>query len=181
LETAIRRFGDRGFRETSLSAIAREARVSPAAVYAYFPDKEGLFIAAFDHDTNLLIDTVVTQAPVPQLAPWIGLLPRVYAVLPQHPLTRRVLEGAEPDLVPRLFDLSSARRLRQTLAAAIRAAQQAGVARQDIDADVIATGLETLIVATVLAAVQARITGDEDRRAGVLALIVAAIRRPEQG
>jgi TetR/AcrR family transcriptional regulator, transcriptional repressor of aconitase len=183
LKIAIRRFAERGFRETSVSAIAREAGLSPAAVYAYFPDKHGLFIAAFDHDATALLDRVLPgSAPLsPDAAPVSGdfrMLPLAYAALPKHPLARRVLEGHEPDLVPRLFDLPSSRKLRTNLEQLITIGQQLGRARTDIDPSLIATGLETIFISLLMTAVQAGVTEDEERRQGVFALIRAATQPP---
>ena len=46
LAGAIRRFAADGYRATSLADIARDARVTPAAAYAYFANKEALFTEA---------------------------------------------------------------------------------------------------------------------------------------
>ena len=56
LEIAVRRFALDGYRRTSVSDIAREAHLSPAAVYAYFTGKEALFEAAVDLDAGALVD-----------------------------------------------------------------------------------------------------------------------------
>ena len=50
LDAAIVRFAREGYRSTSLSAVARDAGLSPSAIYPYFPNKEALFIAAVDED-----------------------------------------------------------------------------------------------------------------------------------
>jgi AcrR family transcriptional regulator len=189
LEIAIRRFADGGFRDTSVSSIAREANVTPAAVYAYYPDKEGLFVAAFDHDATALLDQVLPavfdlSAAVSgkdALDERIGLLPRVYQALPKHPLARRVLQGHEPDMVPRLFDLPSARSLTADLESMIQLGQSADMIRSDIDPHAVAVGLQTVLLAMLIAAVQANVTQDLTRRDGVVALISAALRQPPSG
>src|ERR671910_1608635 len=56
LEIAVRRFAADGFRRTSVSDIAREAGLTPAAAYAYFAGKDGLFQAAVDADASALIE-----------------------------------------------------------------------------------------------------------------------------
>jgi len=43
LRTAFGAFGERGFRATTIKAIARRAGVAPGSVYTYFADKEDLF------------------------------------------------------------------------------------------------------------------------------------------
>ena len=50
LEAAIARFGRDGYRATSVADIARDAGVGGTVAYAYFPDKEALFLAALDED-----------------------------------------------------------------------------------------------------------------------------------
>src|SRR5437764_10572888 len=56
LDAAIARFGRDGYRGTSVAEIARDARLSGTAVYAYFPNKEALFTAAVDEDAAAVID-----------------------------------------------------------------------------------------------------------------------------
>jgi TetR/AcrR family fatty acid metabolism transcriptional regulator len=48
LKAAIRLFARRGFHETSMSEIAREARVSKALIFWHFKTKEELFLAVLD-------------------------------------------------------------------------------------------------------------------------------------
>src|SRR5262245_62235948 len=62
LDIAVRRFAADGFRRTSLSDIARAAGLTPAAAYAYFAGKEGLFQAAVDADAGALIDAARSVA-----------------------------------------------------------------------------------------------------------------------
>src|SRR5436305_3711402 len=50
LDAAIARFGRDGFRATSVADIARDASVGGTVAYAYFPNKEALFLAAVDED-----------------------------------------------------------------------------------------------------------------------------------
>jgi AcrR family transcriptional regulator len=43
IQTAFRAFGERGYRATTIKAIARRAGVAPGSVYTYFADKDDLF------------------------------------------------------------------------------------------------------------------------------------------
>ncbi|MGH7934715.1 MAG: TetR/AcrR family transcriptional regulator [Candidatus Binataceae bacterium] len=48
LKAAARLFADRGFHETSMSEVAREARVSKALIFWHFKTKEELFLAVLN-------------------------------------------------------------------------------------------------------------------------------------
>src|ERR1700730_6416138 len=56
LEAAIARFGREGYRSTSVADIARDASVGGTVAYAYFPNKEALFLAAVDDDAAGVIE-----------------------------------------------------------------------------------------------------------------------------
>src|SRR3989454_12667981 len=91
LEIAVRRFAVDGFRRTSVSDIAREAGLTPAAAYAYFAGKEGLFQAAVDADAGALIEAARSAAAEgasarEQLFLFVGELRERVDV---HPLARR--------------------------------------------------------------------------------------------
>ncbi len=47
LEAAERVFGSKPFTQVTMREIAREAGISPASIYRYFPDKQSLFVEAF--------------------------------------------------------------------------------------------------------------------------------------
>ncbi len=147
LEIAIERFGLRGYRATSVSEIARAADLTQAAAYAYFENKEALFQAAVDTDAGALIDEVterVAGTPIRDLIPSVIL----WAVvgLDAHPLARRLLSGQEPDEIPRLVELSAMRRFGSLLAAELTQAKNRGEIRVDLDPDLLAAGLESLVL-----------------------------------
>src|SRR5271166_5043418 len=48
LKAAIQLFANRGFHETSMSEVAREARVSKALIFWHFKTKEELFLAVLN-------------------------------------------------------------------------------------------------------------------------------------
>jgi AcrR family transcriptional regulator len=90
---------------TSVSDIARDADLTPAAVYAYFTGKEALFQAAVDADARALIDEsreAVDGLPMPEGV--AGMVAALGDRLPHHPLAARVLAGHEPDVIDRLVD-----------------------------------------------------------------------------
>ncbi|TDD24444.1 TetR family transcriptional regulator [Nonomuraea diastatica] len=62
METAWRLFADRGFDQVRVTEIAREAQVSEATVFKYFPAKEDLFYSGLDDFGGRLV-TAVAERP----------------------------------------------------------------------------------------------------------------------
>lgn len=178
LEAAVRRFAADGYRRTSVSDIAREAGLTPAAAYAYFPNKEALFRAAVDDDAAALIERAHRpgdgSGPIGER--WQGMLARLFALLPEYPLARRVLAAQEPEVLPQLLELPSLAQLRADLAAELDAAQRAGTARADVDPVVLAKGLETIVLALLTLGIH--VPPDDPTARGVLAVLDAATRAP---
>jgi AcrR family transcriptional regulator len=178
LEVAVRRFAADGFRRTSVAAVAEEAGVTPAAVYAYFPGKEGLFEAAVDADAAALLSEASADLDDKDLvAGDLALVTALLAGLEHHGLARRVLAGHEPEVIDRLLSIPALLELRQRLAEAIAEGQEAGRVRSDIDPKVVAVGLETLTLALLMARLKVSQGGD-DRRQGIEAVIAAVLRPP---
>ncbi len=180
LDLAVQRFADDGYRATSVSAIARDAGITQAAVYAYFANKEALFEAAVDLDTAELIAgaraNLDESLPLAELIP--GLLLQLRLGVEQHRLARRVLAGQEPEVVARLVDLHALQDITADLATLLRAGQASGEVRSDVVADQLAVGIETVVLALLMLSIQ--VTSDDDTRvAGVLTLFQALLgRRP---
>jgi AcrR family transcriptional regulator len=176
---AIERFGARGYRATSVSEIARAAGLTQAAAYAYFPSKEALFDAAVDADAAALVDETqgpAFAAPVGQLVPLLVL--GFIAGLEQHPLTRRVVGGREPDALARLVNLPALGRLTGDIADAIRSGQANGAVRADLDAELFASGAEAIIVSLVMSVSQVGASTETRRQLGVLSIFDAVLRPP---
>ena len=179
LEVAIRRFAVDGFRRTSVAAVAEEAGVTAAAVYAYFPGKEGLFEAAVDADAVALISEASEGIDDEHLVSGeIQLLPALVAGLEDHGLARRVLAGQEPEVIDRLLSIPALLELRHRLAEAIAAGQDAGRVRADIDAKAIAVGLETVTLALLMARLKVSPDYGDERRQGVAAIFRAVLQPP---
>jgi AcrR family transcriptional regulator len=179
LEIAVRRFAAEGFRRTSVSQIAREAGLTPAAVYAYFSGKEGLFEAAVDADAEALIDQA-SAAAADESSLRDGLLvflaylrERVH----EHPLARRVLSGLEPEVIGRLLELPSLRAVTELVTAGLANGQEAGEVRADVDPRQMAVGLQTVVLSLLMGQLQ---TGADDpaRTDGVIAVLDAALTPP---
>jgi AcrR family transcriptional regulator len=179
LELAVRRFADDGYRATSVSAIAREAGLTQAAVYAYFANKEALFEAAVDLDAAELIAGARAQLdddlPLVDLIP--GLLLHLRLGVDEHRLARRVLAGQEPEVIHRLSDLPALQDITRDLTGDLKRDQDAGRLRSDIDVVALGTGIETVVLALLMSAVQ--VPGEADSRvAGVVAVFQALLRPP---
>ena len=179
LEAAIDRFGTNGFRPTSVAAIARDAGVSAAAPFAYWPSKEALFDAAVDADARRVIIELLGELPLTDdPALWLSLVGQLLSVLERHPLARRVLAGQEPESIDRLLRLSAFDDLRELLAAVIRDGQEKGSVRPDLDAARAAVGIESITMAMAMAVLQLRDGIDPERQAGVAEVLLAAFRPP---
>ncbi|MDQ1395113.1 MAG: hypothetical protein QOG64_372 [Acidimicrobiaceae bacterium] len=179
LDSAIRRFSADGFQRTSVSEVARDVGVTPAAVYAYFPSKEALFAAAVDADAeelvtvagNVLIDHLESET-LPAVI--TRLADAVLAGVDRHPLALKVLSGSEPIAADRILELPSLVRLRHLLADGITYGQAAGQVRVDVDAETMALGFETIVLNQLSASVQEGYSAE--RWQAVIAVLEAAIR-----
>jgi len=179
LDNAVRRFAADGYRRTSVSDIARDASLTPAAVYAYFAGKEALFLAAIDTDAATLIERARAEDSGPSVRDrWLGFLGRLSVTLDEHPLARRVLSGEESEVLRRLLDLPSLAEVRSTLADELRAGQLTGEIRGDVDPDLLAIGIETLSLAAIMALLQVGPIQMTDRVSGAMTVFDAAMRAP---
>jgi AcrR family transcriptional regulator len=177
LEIAVRRFALDGYRRTSVSDIAREAQLSPAAVYAYFAGKEALFQAAVDLDASALIDRArAAIAGTPVRAREAIILAELADHVAEHPLAARVLSGQEPEVIDRVLDLPSLREFNAQIAHDIAEAQLEGEVRTDVDPTAMADGFEAIILTLLMGRLQARVTGDSRLSIGALAVLDAALR-----
>ena len=177
LEIAVRRFALDGYRRTSVSDIAREARLSPAAVYAYFAGKEALFEAAVDLDAGALIDRArIAIAGTPVRAREAVILAELADHVTEHPLAARVLSGKEPEVIDRVLDLPSLRAFNTQIATDIAQAQSDGEVRTDVDPVEMANGFEAIILTLLMGLLQARVAEDSRLAIGALAVLDAALR-----
>lgn len=177
LVVAVDRFGRDGFRGTSVTDIARDAKVSGSLAYAYFDDKRALFLAALDHDIAGLIDEgVTTILETPGDDSWrTSLIASLVSALDRHPLAQRMLAGLEPDFTDRIAALPAMAQLRSAVADRLRADQAAGLARTDIDPETVGHGIVSIFIAMLLAVVQFGGEGSMGRGAEMLAVVEAAV------
>ena len=178
LEAAIDRFGTNGFRATSVAAIARDAGVSAAAPFAYWPSKEALFDAAVDADArDVIIELLGSVDPEASLAVWVSLVPSLLAVLQSHPLARRVLAGQEPEVIHRLADLPALQDITAELADLLRDAQSRAEVPADVSIEDLAVGIETVVLSLLMSAVQVPVEADQ-RAPAILAVFQTLLRPP---
>lgn len=183
LSAAVERFGRDGYRRTSVADIARDARTSGTAAYAYFPGKEALFLAAVDEDAAGVIEEGVDRVlDSRDVDPAWGetLVLTLLAALERHPLARRVLGGLEPDFTVRLLGIPALEQLRKACGERFRAQQLEGAMRSDVDPQQMANGLVTIVMSLVMSLVQvgtgpATILGPD-----VTAVLQAAISPPRR-
>ena len=181
LRAAIVRFGRDGYRTTSVADIARDASVSGTLAYAYFPNKEALFMAAVDEDAAAVINEgLSTILDDPHAGPedWRqALFVTLVAAVDRHPLARRLLAGLEPDVTDRVLEIPALAELRKACVERLRTEQAAGLVRTDIDAAAIANGMVTIILSLLMAVVQIAGGTADTYGPDVIAVFEAALRR----
>jgi AcrR family transcriptional regulator len=156
LDAAITLFGRDGYRATSVTHIARSAGVGGTVAYAYFPNKEAMFLAAIDEDAAAVIEEgLSTLVDVADVHDWrTHLIFTLMAAVRHHPLARRLLAGLEPEVTERVLGIPALNELRKACAERIRAEQLAGVVRTDIDAAVMGNGIVTIMLSLLMSLVQ---------------------------
>ncbi len=176
LEAAIDRFARDGYRATSVADIARDAGIGPTGVYAYFPNKEALFVAAVDEDAAGEIGEALTTVLERRfIGDWKELIVTLVDALDRHPLARRVLAGLEPEFTVRLLGISALEQLRKGLAALLANEQLAGKVRADIEPRTIAGGLVTIVISLLIAILQTGASPEGTLGDEVLAVLDAAL------
>jgi len=156
LDAAIARFGREGFRATSVADIARDAGVGGTVPYAYFADKEALFLAALDEDAAGVINEGLSSVfENPGRPDWrTTLLFTLVTAVDRHPLARRLLAGLEPDVTDRVLDIPALKELRAACGERLRAEQVGGTVRTDIDPVAIGNGIVTIMLSLLMSVVQ---------------------------
>lgn len=157
LDAAIARFGREGYRATSVADIARDAGVAATAPYAYFDGKEALFFAAADEDAAAVIREGVSSVldTATAHAGWHeSLIFTLVGAVEHHPLARRLLAGLEPDVTARVLDIPALADLRKAVADRMRAEQDTGTLRADVDATSMANGVVAIMLSLLMSAVQ---------------------------
>lgn len=173
LEFAIRRFGDGGYRETSLASIARDVNITPAAIHPYFRTKRELFLAAASAEIASLVDQA--RAATDDLPfPWLHLVQFVVEHIDEHRLLTRLLDGEPAELLGDVLELASLQSVTEAFAGHVAEGQASGVIRTDIDAESIALGIETVALALLGGVARRSIGRVPARQAAVAQMLIAA-------
>jgi len=156
LEAAIVRFGRDGYRPTSVADIARDAGVGGTVAYAYFPNKEALFLAALDEDAAAVIhEGLSTVLDGTDLIDWRQtLIFTLVAAVERHPLARRLLAGLEPDVTDRVLEIPALTELRKAVGERLRNEQLNGTVRPDIDPVAVGNGIVAIMLSLLMSVVQ---------------------------
>src|SRR3954454_16344166 len=115
LDAAITRFGREGYRATAVADIARDAGIGGTVAYAYFPNKEALFLAAIDEDAAAVIHEGLSNLQdSKQIVDWRQtLIFTLVNAVQGHPLAKRVLAGLEPGITERVLEIPALAELRK--------------------------------------------------------------------
>lgn len=156
LAAAIARFGRDGFRSTSVADIARDAGVGGTVAYAYFPNKEALFLAAVDEDAAGVVgEGLATVLEVSDIRRWHEtLIFTLVDAVERHPLARRLLAGLEPDVTARVLEIPAVNELRNECTQRLRTGQVVGAVRPDIDPVLVGNGVVALMLSVLMSVTQ---------------------------
>ncbi|MCL4422941.1 MAG: TetR/AcrR family transcriptional regulator [Actinobacteria bacterium] len=155
LNAAIVRFGRDGYRATSIADIARDASVGPTVPFAYFANKEVLFLSAADEDAAALVQAALEVVSVEPISTWpTKLFTTLIAALEDRPLARRLLAGLEPEVTGRVLDIPALSELRKACERRLAEDQLAGKVRSDLEASALANGAVTIMLSLLMSVVQ---------------------------
>lgn len=183
LEAAITRFGRDGFRATSVADIARDASVGGTVAYAYFPNKEALFLAAVDEDAaGVIKEGLATVLDEPDVRRWHDTLVfTLVEAVEHHPLARRLLAGLEPEVTVRVLEIPALNELRKACIEMLRNGQAAGTVRVDIDPAAVGNGVIALMLAVLMSVTQIGTEAAVAYSKDVAAVFEAALTTPTAG
>jgi AcrR family transcriptional regulator len=182
LRAAIARFARDGFRATSVADIARDAGVSGTLAYAYFPNKEALFLAAVDEDASGLIQLAVDHLHslhgVIDFDWRATLLLTLVDAVEDHPLAKRLLGGLEPDVTSRVLEIPALEELRKVVGERLRSEQLTDTVRADIDPYAVGSGLVSIFLSLLMSVTQIGRDAIAMYAPGIVAVTEAALVPP---
>jgi AcrR family transcriptional regulator len=191
LEAAIRVFARHGYHGARVSDIAAEADIAYGLVYHYFRNKEEILRTIFEERWNAFLHVVdkIAEGPGPasgKLHAVAGLILYAYRRRPDWVKVlvfeiQRSSRFSEPE------QIRAVGRLFQSVARVVRAGQEAGELRADIDAQLACLAfigaLETMITSQVLGVMQLPEEPEESdgRVAAVVELFLGGLRAGGRG
>lgn len=187
LEAAIRVFARRGYHGARVSDIASEAGIAYGLVYHYFKNKEEILRTIFEERWNAFLAVVerIAEGPGPAVDKLRALAGLVLYAYRRRPDWVKVLVF-EIQRSPRFSEPEQIRavgRLFQSVARVVRAGQEAGELRADIDAELACLAfigaLETMITSQVLGVTklpESLEAGDDRSVAAVVEIFLGGLR-----
>jgi AcrR family transcriptional regulator len=168
LAEAAAAFAERGADDVSLEEIARRAGVGIGTLYRHFPTRQALLEAVYRDQVESLArqatELLTADAPGPALARWLVALTAFGAT--KRSLNRALLAtlGQDSDLFSSCGAL-----LRESTTALLERAQQAGVARADVQGTDVLRLVHGLMLACDATA------GDAGQADRMLSLVMAGL------
>ena len=184
LDAAIARFGRDGYRATSVADITRDAGLGGTVAYAYFPNKEALFLAAIDEDAAAVIRDGLSTVADASISDWRETLIFTLAgAVDGHPLARRLLAGLEPEVTMRVLEIPALAELRKACIDRIGSEQISGTVRADVDPTTMGNGVVAIMLSLLMSVVQLGPAAVITYRDDVAAVFQAALdaRIPRRG
>jgi AcrR family transcriptional regulator len=168
LAEAAAAFAERGSDEASLEEIARRADVGIGTLYRHFPTRPALLEAVYRDQVDALATLAeqlgAADEPGSALAQWMAAVTAFGST--KRSLSASLLETLGKD--SELFSMCSTM-LRATTTALLERAQQAGVARADVDGQDLLRLLHGLMLACPTA------PGSADQIERMLSMVVAGV------
>ena len=106
----------------------------------------------------------------------LSLFFTLVATAEQHPLSRRLLAGLEPEATDRVLEIPALKELRAACATRLQSEQTAGTIRPDVDPLVMANGIVAIMLALLMSVVQLGSTATTGYATEVAAVFAAALR-----
>lgn len=151
LSTAGDAFSARGYDGARVDEIADRAGVNKRMIYAYFGDKDGLYLAVLDThlaQASALARVTGLDPATPVRAEVETFVRRFFEFMDAHPDFARLLswEALSKERRGRKILVARVRSLFEPLAAVLRRGAERGEVRRDLDPDMFLAGVTALLV-----------------------------------
>jgi AcrR family transcriptional regulator len=182
VESACAVFTERGYEAASISDVAKHAGVGQGTVYRYFKSKRTLLDHVLDHGVERMLDAVrtgATRTRAESLEEFVeqirAIAERLFALTQEEPeLLKLVLVEAsaiDEELKARLLGLEDT--LSAMVASYLNHGVRAGWLREDLDTEMVAHGMNAMIVPGFLLALRGEAT--PERRAHYVDVLVSLV------